>query len=127
MKLKKIIALILIFAFFLTPSKTYAYSNPTTITIGTLVDFAALAHTSVSSPTGPTVLNDGDMGVDSSGVCTGFPSPCTASGAGTINNGAIQYQNGVALQGQTMPLLLLPTLPQDQLIQLYLLNLVVKL
>jgi len=101
MKLKKIIALFLVFAFFLIPSKTYAYSNPATVTIGTLVNFAALAHTSVSSPTGPTVLNDGDMGVDSSGVCTGFPSPCTASGAGTINNGAIQYQNGVALQGQT--------------------------
>jgi len=101
MKFKKITALTLALAFFITPPKTYAYSNPAAVTLGTVVNFAALAKTSISSPTGATVLNDGDMGIDSPGTCTGFPSPCTSSGTGTINNGAIQYQNGVALQGQT--------------------------
>lgn len=81
--------------------EAHAFSNPATVPLGTVSNFAALAKTLISSPTGPTVLNNGDLGIDSPGTCTGFASPCTASGNGTINNGAIQYQNGVALQGQT--------------------------
>lgn len=101
MKIKKIIALAIALAFFISPSETYAYSNPAVVPLGTVVNFAALAKTLISSPTGGTVLNNGDLGIDSPGTCTGFPSPCTASGTATINNGAIQYQNAVALQGQT--------------------------
>ncbi len=101
---KKFIALLLIILMqflFIPLPKARAYSNPTTVDMLTIDDFAALAKTLISSPTGPTVLNDGDLGIDSPGTCTGFASPCTASGTGTINNGAIQYQNAVALQGQT--------------------------
>lgn len=126
MKNKKIIALVIALALFITPSKTHAYSNPAAVPLGTVVNFAALAKTSISSPTGATVLNNGDLGIDSPGVCTGFPSPCTASGTGTINNGTIQYQNGVALQGQTMPLPPFPISPPDLLTKFLLLNLVAK-
>jgi hypothetical protein len=107
MKVRKITVFVLIFlqifasTFLMIPKKVYAFSNPVTVPLLTVSNFAALAHTLVSSPTGPTVLNNGNMGVDSPGTCTGFPSPCTASGNGTINSGAIQYQNAVALQGQT--------------------------
>jgi hypothetical protein len=100
----KFIAAIVIVAmqFIFTPApKAHAYSNPAVVPLGTVSNFASLAKTLISSPTGPTVLNNGDMGIDSPGTCTGFPSPCTASGNGTINNGTLQYQNAVALQGQT--------------------------
>jgi len=89
------------FTFFAAPPNVLAYSNPAAVNLLTVDNFSALAKTLISSPTGPTVLNNGDLGIDSPGTCTGFPSPCTASGNGTINNGAIQYQNAVALQGQT--------------------------
>ncbi len=96
------VLLIILMQFVLLPlPKANAYSNPAAVPLGTVVNFAALAHTLISSPTGPTTLNNGDLGVDSSGTCTDFPSPCTASGNGTINGGTIQYQNAVALQGQT--------------------------
>lgn len=104
-KTKFILMLLLIalgqFTFIPVP-KAYAYSNPASVPLLTVSNFAALAHTSITSPTGPTILNNGDLGVDSSGTCTDFPSPCSPPNAnGSINNGAIQFQNGVALQGQT--------------------------
>jgi len=103
-KASLILALLLIiliqFTFIPVPT-AYAYSNPAAVPLLTIANFAALAKTLISSPTGPTVLNNGDFGIDSPGTCTGFPSPCTASGNGTINSGSIQYQNAVALQGQT--------------------------
>lgn len=85
----------------LSISKAYAFSNPATVPLGTVSNFAGLAKTLISSPTGPTVLNNGDLGIDSPGTCTGFASPCTGPITGTINGGTIQYQNAVALQGQT--------------------------
>ena len=89
------------FAFLPTPI-AHAYSNPGTVTLGTVSNFAALAKTSITSPTGPTVLNNGDLGIASPGTCTDFASPCSAPNAnGTINSGAIQFQNGVATTGQT--------------------------
>lgn len=101
---KKLLALLLIVLLqvsVLPPPPVRAYSNPAAVPLLTVSNFAALAKTLISSPTGPTVLTNGDLGIDSPGTCTGFGSPCTASGNGTINNGSIQYQNAVALQGQT--------------------------
>ncbi|MDO8486999.1 MAG: hypothetical protein Q7S45_01775 [Candidatus Curtissbacteria bacterium] len=87
---------------FMPLPKAYAYSNPAAVPLGTVSNFAALAKTSITSPTGPTVLNNGDLGIDSPGTCTDFATPCSAPNAnGTINSGAIQFQNAVALQGQT--------------------------
>ncbi len=95
------LALAVHFVFIPTPHAA-AYSNPAAVPLLTVSDFAALGHTTITSPTGPTVLNNGDMGISNSpGACTGFPSPCTASGNGTINNGTIEQANGVTLQGQT--------------------------
>lgn len=88
-----------ILAISLYPTKAIAFSNPATVPLLTVGNFAALSHTLTSSPTGPTVLNNGDLGVDV-GACTGFISPCTAPGNGTINSGSIQLNNAVALQGQ---------------------------
>jgi hypothetical protein len=101
MKFKKFTAFFLVLAFFTTPSKIYAYSNPAAVSLLTVSNFAALAHSAISAPLGLTVLNNGNLGVDNPGVCNGFPSPCTSSGTGIINNGTIQFQNNVALQGQT--------------------------
>lgn len=90
------------FASYINPPKAYAYSNPAAVSLLTVSNFAALAHTLLSNPVAGTVLNNGDLGVDSPGTCTGFPSPCTGvTTNGTINNGTIQHQNAVALQGQT--------------------------
>lgn len=86
---------------FIPVPQVLAYSNPAAVPLLTVANFAALAKTLISSPTGPTVLNDGDLGIDSPGTCTGFESPCTGVDVGTVNNGTIQYQNAVALQGQT--------------------------
>lgn len=82
-------------------SSVHAYSNPSAVPLLTVTNFAALAHTLISSPLGGTVINNGDLGVDSSGTCTGFASPCTGSLTGILNGGAIQYQNAVSLQAQT--------------------------
>ncbi|MDO8429232.1 MAG: ice-binding family protein [Candidatus Daviesbacteria bacterium] len=82
--------------------KAYAYSNPATVPLLTVADFAALAKSEITNPLAGTVLNNGDMGLDSPATCTGFPSPCTGvTTNGTLNGGVIQYQNAVALQGQT--------------------------
>lgn len=95
--------LIVLMQFVFTPlPKAYAYSNPATVPLGTVSNFAALAKSEITNDVAGTVLNNGDMGLDSPATCTGFPSPCTGvTTNGTINNGAIQYQNAVALQGQT--------------------------
>lgn len=103
-KVKKLLALLLIIVMqlvFIPVPKAHAYSNPAVVPLLTVANFAALAKTLISSPTGPTVLNNGDLGIDSPGTCTGFESPCTGADVGTINSGSIQYQNAVALQGQT--------------------------
>lgn len=85
-----------------TPFQAKAYTNPAAVSLLTVSNFAALAHTLISNPIAGTVLNNGDLGVDSPGTCTGFPSPCTGvTTNGTVNNGTIQHQNAVALQGQT--------------------------
>lgn len=103
--LKLVLATALVFfaQVFLFPlPKARAYSNPAAVPLGTVVNFAALAKTSITSPTGPTVLNNGDLGIASPGTCTDFPTPCSAPNAnGTINNGAIQFQNTAATTGQT--------------------------
>lgn len=102
MKFLVVSLLIALIPFIFTPAPiAQAYSNPATVPLLTVANFSALAKTLISSPTGPTVLNSGDLGIDSPGTCTGFASPCTASGNGTLNGGSIQYQNAVALQGQT--------------------------
>lgn len=101
---RKIIALLLVIiiqAVFIPVPKAHAYSNPAAVPLLTVSNFAALAKTLISTPITGTVLNNGDLGIDSPGTCTGFASPCTASGNGIINNGVIQYQNAVGLQGQT--------------------------
>lgn len=92
--------LIILMQFVFIPTlPAHAYSNPATVPLLTVANFAALAHTTITSPIAGTVLNNGDLGSD--GACTGFPSPCTASGSGTINNGTIHLADGVASQGQT--------------------------
>ena len=98
----KFIALLLIvlMQFILMPlPKVHAYSNPTTVPLLTVKNFAALAASTVTSPTGPTVLNNGDLGTN--GVCTNFIAPCTGPINGTINNGTIQLANTAATTGQT--------------------------
>jgi hypothetical protein len=101
-KIKLLALILLILAqFVLIPTQhAYAFSNPAPVPLGSVTNFAALAHTAITSPTGPTVLNNGDLGVDS-GACTGFPSPCTASGPGTLNGGQIHLNDAPALTGQT--------------------------
>lgn len=104
-KMKFILASLLIvlaqFAFVL-PQEVHAYSNPAAVSLLTVSNFAALAKSAITNPVSGTVLNNGDMGLDSPATCTGFPNPCTGvTTNGTINNGTIQYQNAVALQGQT--------------------------
>lgn len=101
-----IIALLFAIAPFLVPflnsPQAHAYSNPAAVSLLTVSNFAALAKSAITNPVAGTVLNNGDMGLDSPATCTGFPSPCTGvTTNGTINNGVIQYQNAVALQGQT--------------------------
>lgn len=87
---------------FISPPKAYAFSNPAAVPLLTVSNFAALAKSEITNAVAGTVLNNGDMGLDSPATCTGFPSPCTGvTTNGTINNGMIQYQNAVALQGQT--------------------------
>lgn len=104
-KIKFILAsLLIILAQFtyIIPSEVYAYSNPAVVPLLTVSNFAALAKSAITNGVAGTVLNNGDMGLDSPATCTGFPSPCTGvTTNGTINNGTIQYQNAVALQGQT--------------------------
>lgn len=106
----KIVSVILTFLLVFTPfylsfsypPQAHAYSNPAAVSLLTVSNFAALAKTAISNPVAGTVLNNGDLGLDSPATCTGFPSPCTGvTTNGTINNGTIQYQNAVALQGQT--------------------------
>lgn len=103
-KMKFILALLLIVVMqfmFIPLPKAYAYANPATVPLGTVSNFAALGHTTITDDVGPTVLNNGDLGVDSSGTCTGFPSPCTGTATnGAINGGAI-HLDAVALTGQT--------------------------
>ncbi|KKT49267.1 MAG: hypothetical protein UW41_C0009G0034 [Candidatus Collierbacteria bacterium GW2011_GWC2_44_18] len=90
------------FTVFISPPQVIAYSNPAAVSLLTVANFAALAKSAITNPVAGTVLNNGDMGLDSPATCTGFPSPCTGvTTNGTINNGTIQYQNAVALQGQT--------------------------
>jgi len=104
-KMKFILAsLLIVFAqfAFIFPQEVHAYSNPAAVSLLTVSNFAALAKSAITNPVAGTVLNNGDMGLDSPATCTGFPSPCTGvTTNGTINNGTIQYQNAVALQGQT--------------------------
>lgn len=101
----RFVALLLIFLLqfaFVPVPKALAYSNPAAVDLLTVDNFAALAKTAITNLVAGTVLNNGDMGLDSPATCTGFPSPCTGTATdGTINNGVIQYQNAVALQGQT--------------------------
>ena len=101
-----VITFLLVFAplyiSFANPSQAHAYSNPAAVNLLTVANFAALAKSAITNPVAGTVLNNGDSGLDSPDPCPGFPSPCTgATSNGTINNGTIQYQNAVALQGQT--------------------------
>lgn len=100
-----VLLLVLTTSFFTTPPIAHAYtaySNPATVPLLTVANFAALAKSEITNPVAGTVLNNGDMGLDSPATCTGFPSPCTGvTTNGTINNGVIQYQNAVALTGQT--------------------------
>jgi len=103
-KLRKIkfIALLLItvmqFAF-VPVQKAQAYSNPATVPLLSVSNFTALAASTITSPTGPTVLNNGDLG--SNGVCTNFIAPCTGPINGTIVGGTIQLANTAATTGQT--------------------------
>lgn len=99
MKFIAILTIILSLLSFAPAQKAYAYSNPATVPLGTVSNFAALAHTTVTSPIAGTILNNGDMGTDAD--CTGFPSPCLSPGTAIINNGVIQQANGVATTGQT--------------------------
>lgn len=103
MKVKNLtlVAFVLVLIQIFSP-KAQAYSNPAAVNLLTVSNFAALAKTAITNPVAGTVLNNGDMGLDSPATCTGFPSPCTGvTTNGTINTGVIQYQNAVALQGQT--------------------------
>lgn len=99
-KLLFIFLVILMQFIFVSVPTVHAYSNPVTVPLGTVSNFAALAATAVSSPTGGTVLNNGDLGINAG--CTDFPAPCTTPGAnGSVVNGSIQNENGVATTGQT--------------------------
>jgi len=95
--------LVIVMTFVFVPvSVARAYSNPAVVPLLTVANFTALAKSAITNPVAGTVLNNGDMGLDSPATCTGFPSPCTGvTTNGTINYGVIQYQNAVALQGQT--------------------------
>jgi type VI secretion system secreted protein VgrG len=94
-----VFAIVMQFVLLPTP-KAYAYSNPASVPLGTVSNFAALAASTVTSPTGPTILNNGDMGTNLD--CTDFPTPCSAPNTnGTINNGTVQKANSVATTGQT--------------------------
>ncbi len=98
----KFVAILLVtlmqFAFIPMP-KAHAYTNPTTVPLLTVNNFAGLAASTVTSPTGPTVLNNGNLGTN--GVCTGFIAPCTGAINGTINNGTIELANTAATTAQT--------------------------
>ncbi len=97
-----LLLIVLIQFIFIPIPKAYAYSNPAAVPLLTVSNFAALAKSAITNPLAGTVLNNGDMGLDSPATCTGFPSPCTGvTTNGTLNSGVIQYQNAVALQGQT--------------------------
>jgi len=94
------IILVMVLSVLAIPFGVQAYTNPTTINLFTVANFAALAATGVSSPTGGTVLNNGDLGINAG--CTDFPFPCTTPGSkGTVVGGVIQNENGVATTGQT--------------------------
>lgn len=102
-KIKKFTVLLLIiliqFIFVPVQQVNAVYANPATVPLLTVSNFAALAATTVTSPLGGTVLNNGDMGTNAD--CTGFPSPCLSPGSATINNGVIHKADGVATIGQT--------------------------
>ena len=99
MQLPALLLIFLVQFVFIPPPPAHAFSNPAAVPLLTVANFAALAHTTITTPIAGTVLNNGDLGSDA--ACTGFPSPCTASGNGTINNGVIHLADGVASQGQT--------------------------
>ena len=83
------------------PLSPLAYPNPAAVDLLTVENFDALASTAVSSPTGGTVLNNGDLGIVGIG-CTDFPLPCQTPGVnGVVIGGAIQNNNAVALTAQT--------------------------
>ncbi|MEX2144487.1 MAG: ice-binding family protein [Anaerolineales bacterium] len=77
-----------------------AYANPDPVNLKTVENFLALAATTVTSPSGPTTLNGGDLGTNAD--CTDFPTPCDPPNANaTINGGTIHRADGVATTGQT--------------------------
>ncbi len=102
-KIKRFMLLLLVFLMqlvFIPSPKANAYSNPATVPLGTVSNFAALAHTAVSSPIAGTKLKNGDLGIDAG--CTGFPAPCTTPGVGgTVINGVIHNEDGTASKGHT--------------------------
>lgn len=94
--------LVLGFLFLANTTAVYAYANPAAVDLLTVTNFAALAASSVTSPTGPTKLNNGDLGIASPGTCTDFPAPCSAPNVnGTIVGGSLQYQNTAATTAET--------------------------
>src|ERR1035437_10038023 len=85
-----LLIIVMSFIFISSSQKAYAYSNPAAVPLLTVSNFAALAHTTITDDVAPTILNNGDLGVDSSGTCTGFPTPCTGTATnGTLNGGVI--------------------------------------
>src|ERR1035437_4935490 len=103
-RITSIIASLLIvvmqFFFILPVPQAYAYtaySNPATVPLGTVSNFAALAATTITAASA-TVLNNGDLGTNAD--CTNFPVPCASPGFGTINNGVIHKGDGTATTGQ---------------------------
>ncbi len=91
--------LIILMQFMLLPVPiAHAYSNPAAVPLLTVSNFAALAKSAITNPLAGTVLNNGDMGLDSPATCTGFPSPCTGvTTNGTLNSGVI-YHSSMSLQ-----------------------------
>jgi hypothetical protein len=65
--------------------------------LGTASTYAVLAGSTVTN-TGNTVIH-GDLGVSPGSACTGFPTPCTGGGPGTVS-GTIHAGDAQALQAQ---------------------------
>ncbi len=77
-----------------------AYPNPDPVDLLTVENFLALAASTVTSPSGPTVLNGGDLGTNLD--CTDFPTPCDPPNAnGTVVGGSIHKADGTATTAQT--------------------------